>query len=67
LSDDNTKLDDGKQYMNYFSWGIVKSPELFLLNGRLPVLKCSGLVFESDWDAISLAGDLYSKQVTEDG
>ena len=61
-------LDDGNQYMNHFlEWDIVKSPDLSLQNGRLPVLKGPGLGFELDWDAISQASDLYNKQVAEAG
>ena len=60
-------LDDGNQYMNHFlEWDIVKSPDLSLQNGSLPVLKGPGLGFELDWDAISRAGELYNKQVAED-
>ena len=61
-------LDDGNQYMNHFlEWDIVKSPELFLKNGRLPVLKGPGLGFELDWDAINQASELYHRQQSEDG
>jgi muconate cycloisomerase len=61
-------LDDGNQYMNHFlKWDIVKSPDLCLQNGRLPVLKGPGLGFELDWDAISQASELYNKQVAEEG
>ena len=61
-------LDDGNQYMNHFlEWDIVKSPDLSLKNGRLPVLKGPGLGFELDWDAINRASDLYHKQRTPDG
>ena len=61
-------LDDGNQYMNHFlEWDIVKSPDLALQNGRLPVLKGPGLGFELDWDAISQASDLYSKRMVDNG
>ncbi|MDC1286691.1 mandelate racemase/muconate lactonizing enzyme family protein [Gammaproteobacteria bacterium] len=61
-------LDDGNQYMNHFlQWDIVKSPDLSLKNGRLPVLKGPGLGFELDWDAINQASDLYLKQHLEEG
>jgi len=61
-------LDDGNQYMNHFlEWDIVKSPDLSLQNGRLPVLKGPGLGFELDWDAINQASDLYNKQLAKDG
>ena len=56
-------LDDGNQYMKHFlNWNIVMTPDLSLRNGRLPVLKGPGLVFELDWDAISQACDLYHKK-----
>jgi L-alanine-DL-glutamate epimerase-like enolase superfamily enzyme len=59
-------LDDGNQYMNHFlEWDIVKSPDLSLLDGKLPVLKGPGLGFELDWEAINQASDLYTKQVTD--
>jgi muconate cycloisomerase len=59
-------LDDGNQYMNHFlEWDIVRSPDLSLKNGKLPVLEGPGLGFELDWDAVSRAGDLYSKSLTD--
>ena len=61
-------LDDGNQYMNHFlEWDIVKSPDLSLSNGKLPVLKGPGLGFELDWEAIGRAGDLHDKRVIDDG
>jgi len=61
-------LDDGNQYMNHFlKWDIVKSPDLSLKNGRLPVLKGLGLGFELDWDAIGQASELYNKQESANG
>jgi L-alanine-DL-glutamate epimerase-like enolase superfamily enzyme len=61
-------LDDGNQYMNHFlEWDIVKSPDLALQNGSLPVLKGPGLGFELDWDAVGQASDLYNKQLAQDG
>lgn len=57
-------LDDGNQYMNHFlEWDIVKSPDLSLKNGKLPVLKGPGLGFELDWDAVSDASELHNKAV----
>ena len=54
--------------MNHFlEWDIVKSPNLLLQNGKLPVLNGPGLGFELDWDAISQASELYNKQVAEEG
>ncbi len=56
-------LDDGNQYMNHFlSWDIIKSPNLALVNGRLPVLKGPGLGFELDRDAINRAAELYEQK-----
>ncbi|MCP3689283.1 MAG: mandelate racemase/muconate lactonizing enzyme family protein [Gammaproteobacteria bacterium] len=53
-------LDDGNQYMNHFlEWDIIKSPDLSLRKGRLPVLAGPGLGFELDWDAVKLAIELY--------
>jgi muconate cycloisomerase len=61
-------LDDGNQYMNHFlEWDIVKSPDLSLQNGKLPVLKGPGLGFELDWDAISQASDLHNKRMLDNG
>jgi L-alanine-DL-glutamate epimerase-like enolase superfamily enzyme len=61
-------LDDGNQYMNHFlEWDIVKSPDLLLQDGKLPVLKGPGLGFELDWDAINLASDLHSKRRVDNG
>ena len=61
-------LDDGNQYMNHLlAWDIVKSPDLSLQNGKLPVLKGPGLGFELDWDAISRASELHTKSKAENG
>lgn len=61
-------LDDGNQYMNHFlEWDIVKSPNLSLSNGKLPVLKGPGLGFELDWEAIDRASDLHDKRVIDNG
>jgi muconate cycloisomerase len=61
-------LDDGNQYMNHFlEWDIVKSPNLSLQNGKLPVLNGPGLGFELDWDAISQASNLHNKRMADNG
>ena len=61
-------LDDGNQYMNHFlEWDIVKSPDLSLQNGKLPVLNGPGLGFELDWDAVNQASDLHSKRSVDRG
>lgn len=56
-------LDDGNQYMNHFlEWDIVKSPELGLKNGKLPVLSAPGLGFDLDWDAVERAAALFEEK-----
>ncbi len=56
-------LDDGNQYMNHFlEWDIVKTPNLSLCNGKLPVINGPGLGFELDWEAIERASELHIKQ-----
>jgi muconate cycloisomerase len=63
-----SNLDDGNQYMNHLlAWDIVKSPDLTLQNGKLPVLKGPGLGFELDQDAIRQAGELHEKHVKDNG
>ena len=57
-------LDDGNQYMNHFlSWDIVKTPQLKLLNGKLPVFKGAGLGFELDEDRVKQAADYYQAKL----
>jgi muconate cycloisomerase len=61
-------LDDGNQYMNHLlAWDIVKSPDLTVQNGKLPVLKGQGLGFELDWDAIDQASELHRKLMENKG
>ena len=56
-------LDDGNQYMNHLlEWDIVKSPDLQLRSGRLPVLTAPGLGFVLNEDAVSEAGEIYRNQ-----
>ena len=56
-------LDDGNQYMNHFlSWDIIKSPNLTLIDGKLPVLKGPGLGFEIDSSAVEEAAKFYQRQ-----
>lgn len=58
-------LDDANQYMNHFlEWDIVKSPDLTLSRGRLPVLTGDGLGFELDFDAVDRAADLHRQSVS---
>lgn len=57
-------LDDGNQYMNHFlQWDIVKSPDLALKDGKLPVLAGPGLGFVLDDDAVARASELYTKSL----
>jgi L-alanine-DL-glutamate epimerase-like enolase superfamily enzyme len=59
-------LDDGNQYMNHLlAWDIVKSPELQLVKGKLPVIKGHGLGFELDDDKVKQAAELFIKQETD--
>ena len=61
-------LDDGNQYMNHLlEWDIVKSPDLALKNGRLPVLTGPGLGFELDRDAVAQAAEAHIKQSEKSG
>ena len=49
-------LDDGNQYMNdLLAWDIVRSPDLTLQRGKLPVFGGPGLGFELDRDAVERA------------
>ena len=58
-----SNLDDGNQYMNHFlSWDIIKSPNLTLIDGKLPVLKGPGLGFEIDLSAVKEAARIYQRQ-----
>jgi len=56
-------LDDGNQYMNHFlKWDIVKSPDLALQNGRLPVLGGPGLGVTLDPDLVDQAAEAHLVQ-----
>ncbi|MBT7344383.1 MAG: mandelate racemase/muconate lactonizing enzyme family protein, partial [Rhodobacteraceae bacterium] len=60
-------LDDGNQFMNHFlKWDIVKTPDLTLKNGRLPVLGGPGLGIELDPDAVAGAAEAHLKQENSD-
>ncbi len=51
-------LDDGNQYMNHLlEWDIIKSPNLSLVAGKVPVVSGFGLGFELDHDAVGKAHD----------
>ena len=59
-------LDDGNQYMNHLlEWDIVKSPDLRLHNGSLPVLGGPGFGVELDPDAVGRAAEAHVRQVAE--
>jgi muconate cycloisomerase len=61
-------LDDGNQYMNHLlEWDIVKSPDLRLQDGRLPVLGGPGLGIELDADAVARAAEGHIKEVAKNG
>ena len=55
-----TNLDDGNQYMNHLlASDIISSPQLSLVDGRLPVLAGPGFGFEIDTDAVAKAAEEY--------
>ena len=61
-------LDDGNQYMNHLlEWDIVKSPDLRLQEGRLPILRGPGLGIELDADALARAAEEHIKEVEKNG
>ena len=56
-------LDDGNQYMNHLlREDIIETPDLTLVNGKLPVLCGPGLGFELDWDAVARAAEAHAAQ-----
>ena len=53
-------LDDGNQYMNHLlSWDIIKSPNLKLVDGKLPVISGPGLGFKLDEESVGKAQELF--------
>ena len=55
-----SNLDDGNQYMNHLlAFDIISSPQLSLVDGRLPVLAGPGFGFEIDTDAVAKAAEEY--------
>tara|TARA_B100000959_G_scaffold247121_1_gene273135 strand:- start:672 stop:1808 length:1137 start_codon:yes stop_codon:yes gene_type:complete len=55
-----SNLDDGNQYMNHLLVSdIISSPNLTLVDARLPVLDGPGLGFEIDPDAVARAATAY--------
>ena len=56
-----SNLDDGNQYMiDLLAWDVVKSPDLTLQRGTLPVLDGPGLGFELDEDAVARAAQSWN-------
>lgn len=61
-------LDDGNQYMNHLlEWDIVKSPDLSVQAGALPVLGGPGLGIELDPDALARAADAHVRAAATKG
>ena len=51
-----SNLDDGNQYMNHLlASDVISSPQLKLVDGRLPVLAGPGFGFEIDKNAVAKA------------
>lgn len=42
---------------------IIKTPDLALVGGKLPVIAGPGLGFEIDWDAVSRAAEAHTAHV----
>ena len=54
--------------MNHLlEWDIVKSPDLRLQEGRLPILRGPGLGIELDADALARAAEGHIKEVEKNG
>ena len=61
-------LDDGNQYMNHLlEWDIIKSPDIALRDGSLPVLGGPGLGITLDPDAVTRAAENHIRQVSKHG
>lgn len=61
-------LDDGNQYMNHLlEWDIIKSPDIALKDGCLPVLGGPGLGIELDPDAVARAAENHVREVPKLG
>jgi len=61
-------LDDGNQYMNHLlEWDIIKSPDIALRDGSLPVLGGPGLGITLDPDAVARAAENHIRQVSKHG
>ena len=56
-------LDDANQYMNHLLVeDVIRTPDLTLCDGKLPVLR--GLGFELNWDAVARAEEAYHAAVS---
>lgn len=59
-------LDDGNQHMlKFLQWDIVKTPDLSLRAGRMPLLQGQGLGFTLDFENVARAAELFTtRQMT---
>ena len=63
-----SNLDDGNQYMNHLlASDVISSPELSLVDGRLPVLSGPGFGFENDSDALARAAAAHQSSLPASG
>ena len=63
-----SNLDDGNQYMNHLlASDVISSPELSLVDGRLPVLSGPGFGFEIDSDARARAAEAHQSSLPASG
>jgi len=63
-----SNLDDGNQYMNHLlASDVISSPELSLVDGRLPVLSGPGFGFEIDSDAVARAAEAHQSSLSASG
>ena len=63
-----SNLDDGNQYMNHLlASDVISSPELSLVDGRLPVLSGPGFGFEIDSDAVATAAEEHRSSLPASG
>lgn len=57
-------LDDGNQIMNHLlSWDVVKSPDLQVIEGKLPVFEGPGFGIELDDDKVKQAAELFEREI----
>ena len=58
-------IDDGNQHMlKFLEWDIVRTPDLMLKAGRMPVLTGPGLGFTLDTDNVARAAELFSARLS---